>query len=48
LEQGDSAVLPRRPYRRAEPREVALYAFIFGQNGLMAGLGIEGSKITKT
>jgi lipid-binding SYLF domain-containing protein len=25
-----------------------IYAFIFGQNGLMAGLGIEGSKITKT
>ena len=25
-----------------------VYAFIFGQNGLMAGLGIEGSKITKT
>jgi lipid-binding SYLF domain-containing protein len=24
-----------------------VYAFIFGQNGLMAGLGIEGSKITK-
>jgi lipid-binding SYLF domain-containing protein len=24
-----------------------IYAFIFGQNGLMAGLGIEGSKITK-
>jgi lipid-binding SYLF domain-containing protein len=25
-----------------------IYAFIFGQKGLMAGLGIEGSKITKT
>jgi hypothetical protein len=24
-----------------------VYAFIFGQNGLMADLGIEGSKITK-
>jgi lipid-binding SYLF domain-containing protein len=24
-----------------------VYAFIFGQNGPMAGLGIEGSKITK-
>src|SRR5580693_956134 len=24
-----------------------VYAFIFGQNGLMAGIGIEGSKITK-
>jgi lipid-binding SYLF domain-containing protein len=24
-----------------------IYAFIFAQNGLMAGLGIEGSKITK-
>ncbi len=24
-----------------------VYAFIFGQNGLMAGLGIEGTKITK-
>jgi lipid-binding SYLF domain-containing protein len=24
-----------------------IYAFIFGQNGLMAGAGIEGSKITK-
>jgi lipid-binding SYLF domain-containing protein len=24
-----------------------VYAFIFGQKGLMAGLGIEGSKITK-
>ena len=24
-----------------------VYAFIFGQNGLIAGLGIEGSKITK-
>jgi lipid-binding SYLF domain-containing protein len=24
-----------------------VYAFIFSQNGLMAGLGIEGSKITK-
>jgi lipid-binding SYLF domain-containing protein len=24
-----------------------IYAFIFGQQGLMAGLGIEGSKITK-
>lgn len=24
-----------------------VYAFIFGQNGLMAGLGIEGSKITR-
>ena len=25
-----------------------IYAFIFGQKGLMAGLGIEGSKITKS
>ena len=25
-----------------------VYAFIFGQKGLMAGLGIQGSKITKT
>jgi lipid-binding SYLF domain-containing protein len=25
-----------------------IYAFIFGQQGLMAGLGIQGSKITKT
>ncbi len=25
-----------------------VYAFIFGQKGLMAGMGIEGSKITKT
>ncbi len=24
-----------------------VYAFIFGQKGLMAGIGIEGSKITK-
>jgi hypothetical protein len=24
-----------------------IYAFIFAQNGLMAGFGIEGSKITK-
>jgi lipid-binding SYLF domain-containing protein len=24
-----------------------IYAFIFGQQGLMAGLGIEGSKVTK-
>ena len=24
-----------------------VYAFIFNQKGLMAGLGIEGSKITK-
>jgi lipid-binding SYLF domain-containing protein len=24
-----------------------IYAMIFGQKGLMAGLGIEGSKITK-
>jgi hypothetical protein len=24
-----------------------VYGFIFGQNGLMAGLGIEGTKITK-
>lgn len=24
-----------------------IYAFIFGQNGLMAGIGIEGAKITK-
>ena len=24
-----------------------VYAFIFSQNGLMAGFGIEGSKITK-
>ena len=24
-----------------------IYAFIFGQNGLMAGVGIEGSKITR-
>jgi lipid-binding SYLF domain-containing protein len=24
-----------------------VYAFIFGQNSLMAGIGIEGSKITK-
>ncbi len=24
-----------------------VYAFIFGQNGLMAGIGLEGSKITK-
>jgi lipid-binding SYLF domain-containing protein len=24
-----------------------IYAFIFGQQGLMAGLGIQGSKITK-
>jgi lipid-binding SYLF domain-containing protein len=24
-----------------------VYAFIFGQNGLMAGLGVEGSKISK-
>jgi lipid-binding SYLF domain-containing protein len=24
-----------------------IYAFIFGQEGLMAGLGIEGSKITR-
>jgi lipid-binding SYLF domain-containing protein len=25
-----------------------VYAFIFNQKGLMAGLGIQGSKITKT
>jgi lipid-binding SYLF domain-containing protein len=25
----------------------AIYAFIFGQKGLMAGLGIQGNKITK-
>jgi lipid-binding SYLF domain-containing protein len=25
-----------------------VYAFIFGQKGLMAGLGIEGSKITSS
>ena len=24
-----------------------VYAFIFGQKGLMAGLGLEGSKITR-
>jgi lipid-binding SYLF domain-containing protein len=24
-----------------------VYAFIFGQEGLMAGLGIQGSKITR-
>ena len=24
-----------------------IYAFIFGQKGLMAGLGIQGNKITK-
>ncbi len=24
-----------------------VYAFIFGQKGLMAGIGIQGSKITK-
>ena len=24
-----------------------IYAFVFGQNGLMAGLGIQGNKITK-
>ena len=24
-----------------------IYAFIFGQEGLMAGLGIQGNKITK-
>jgi lipid-binding SYLF domain-containing protein len=24
-----------------------VYAFIFGQKGLMAGLGIQGSKITR-
>jgi len=24
-----------------------VYAFIFGQSGLMGGIGIEGSKITK-
>jgi lipid-binding SYLF domain-containing protein len=24
-----------------------IYAFIFGQKGLMAGLGIQGSKITR-
>jgi lipid-binding SYLF domain-containing protein len=24
-----------------------IYAFIFGQNGLMAGLGVQGNKITK-
>jgi lipid-binding SYLF domain-containing protein len=24
-----------------------VYAFIFGQQGLMAGLGLQGSKITK-
>jgi len=24
-----------------------VYAFIFGQSGLMAGIGIEGSKITR-
>ncbi|HYA30196.1 MAG TPA: YSC84-related protein, partial [Acidobacteriota bacterium] len=24
-----------------------IYAFIFGQKGLMAGLGVKGSKITK-
>ena len=26
---------------------LAIYAFIFGQKGLMAGIGIQGSKITK-
>jgi hypothetical protein len=25
-----------------------IYAFIFGQKGLMAGLGIQGNKISKT
>jgi len=24
-----------------------VYAFVFGQQGLMAGLGIQGSKITR-
>jgi lipid-binding SYLF domain-containing protein len=24
-----------------------VYAFIFGQKGLMAGIGLQGSKITK-
>ncbi len=24
-----------------------IYAFIFGQSGLMAGLGVQGNKITK-
>jgi len=24
-----------------------IYAFIFGQKGLMAGIGLQGSKITK-
>jgi len=24
-----------------------IYAFIFGQKGLMAGLGLQGSKITR-
>jgi len=24
-----------------------VYAFIFGQKGLMAGLGVQGNKITK-
>ncbi len=27
--------------------QAEIYAFIFGQHGLMAGLGIEGSKITR-
>jgi lipid-binding SYLF domain-containing protein len=25
-----------------------VYAFIYGQEGLMAGLGVQGQKITKT
>ena len=24
-----------------------IYAFIFGQEGLMAGLGVQGNKVTK-
>ena len=28
-------------------RKDDIYAFIFGQKGLMAGLGVQGSKITR-
>jgi lipid-binding SYLF domain-containing protein len=37
-------VLTYRPY---DVEDTDVYAFTFGQEGLMAGLGLQGSKITR-
>ena len=44
---GKTSVLGNSLRTGSNPFQNDIYGFVFGQKGLMAGVGLQGSKITK-